>query len=879
VPSFAYSSSPEGISCGLELPSNAHPIWDDTPGLLAWGKLAEHTLLTAIHPLGRIAILGNCFTNQAELDTTLANALEADRPELLTHLPGSYSALLIEENRFTVLCDVAGVTPIYFGESRNGVVVSSLPSIISGKGQLRPNPAYIAAHMVMPTANALPDNYTCFVGISRIRGGQMLRVADGQAKLENYEPPEPDRSLTLESGASALRTALQEAIRARKNSGIDIRANLSGGKDSSSVVALALQELGEDEILPVYFMDNPDLPGGDRDYVNCYQASEPRRLNVHWLDARSTSVMRDPTAIQQPEDVVHAMPPHRLQVLKTLYKPTSEQGPALHLTGNGGDEVLDIGIGHMPDLFKNGQLLKFLQEGLAWARVYNGHPTIIWRDAALLAMRGPRGALRRTAATVDSDNNFDPFNVINRGFNPFAARPVAVSFLTREIRQQVAALTYRRAEANSSNARLSTGNFLAWMQVRGSANTLATEESQFSDAAFTLQSPLLDNNVVRAALAIDARVKGDARSFKLILEKALAGILPSFILERKTKGIYDPHNAQLHIQSLESLDWLLDDSRLARMGIIEPERVRRLLPLLASLPLATIWALEQVQTAELWLRSLERAGHTLPQNVHNVSKTSMATKANRTVEADQTYVVPSHIYAIASPTGTLNLFNSKTTTLHPLNITQSHILRAIGRTGNTREATRLVTAIYPSIDKRKIAADFLVTLHEFAQLGIVSEAKGPAQRELPIDPKPARFISSESKVAQAKGEESRPLKQRLAATAAVLGSVVIQRLAPGRRREILAFLQRKIATQDATYAQAENTLSVIQRTTTLGRLACLEASYAAALALAFQRRRVDWHIGGGFYPAAYHAWIEAAGRPVRTRNEGTVAGVHQSFFK
>jgi hypothetical protein len=48
-----------------------------------------------------------------------------------------------------------------------------------------------------------------------------------------------------------------------------------------------------------------------------------------------------------------------------------------------------------------------------------------------------------------------------------------------------------------------------------------------------------------------------------------------------------------------------------------------------------------------------------------------------------------------------------------------------------------------------------------------------------------------------------------------------------------------------------------------GRAACLEQSFAAVLLAAVRRRSLDWCLGAAADPYRFHAWVEAAGRPMR----------------
>lgn len=360
----------------------------------------------------------------------------------------------------------------------------------------------------------------------------------------------------------------------------------------------------------------------------------------------------------------------------------------------------------------------------------------------------------------------------------------------------------------------------------------------------------------------------------------MQGILPDMIRNRNTKGIYDPHNARLHTESMRGLGELMQDSRLAKMGIIDPEKISSLLPLLASLPLSTIWAFERVMTAELWLRSLERSGLATVEPAYEasaVANSGSQIDAAPSQEFQGVFCLPDHVHAVASLAGNLTVFNRKTNKYHPLDVVQSNILRVFAMLGDANAVVDLLAQHYTTIPRSRLAADTHRTLHEFSAMQILEQSDVFAPQKLPLTAEAPRFVSSESKVSQQADSESLSIRNKLIAAVALTSAVAISKFAPHKRLDVLKRLQAK-NTRQADLAEAQDILKAVQSIKYLGRLACLESSYAAALGLAVQRSNVDWHMGASFYPVGYHSWIEAAGVPVRTSTEGEVTGDFQSFF-
>ena len=87
----------------------------------------------------------------------------------------------------------------------------------------------------------LPGSDTLVSGVHELLPGKVLKVRCGEVARQRLwsVPPEPDAPLPEDALRSALRSRLEKAVRRRLPAGEVVGTTLSGGLDSSLVVALA----------------------------------------------------------------------------------------------------------------------------------------------------------------------------------------------------------------------------------------------------------------------------------------------------------------------------------------------------------------------------------------------------------------------------------------------------------------------------------------------------------------------------------------------------------------------------------------------------------------------------------------------------------------
>lgn len=142
--------------------------------------------------------------------------------------------------------------------------------------------------------------------------------------------------------------------------------------------------------------------------------------------------------------------------------------------------------------------------------------------------------------------------------------------------------------------------------MRASSRIVRHFSQMAARIGITLAAPYYDDRVIEAGLAVRAQDRVTPWQYKPLIVEAMRGIVPDESLARQTKdeGSYEVE-AGLREHRGDLLD-LWEDSRLARLGLIDAGALREVCtrPLPESLPFDTLF---QTVACEVWLRSLESA--------------------------------------------------------------------------------------------------------------------------------------------------------------------------------------------------------------------------------------------------------------------------------
>ncbi|MFC9850758.1 albusnodin/ikarugamycin family macrolactam cyclase [Streptomyces prasinus] len=592
------------------LPPPAVEVWPREGLLWAWGTWHPDEVRTARCARATLVAVGQCLADSPTMHRDLRRAASDGHWERLTHWPGSY--LLIvghDDGLLTTYTDPAGQFPLYYAQHGDRTALSTratAAAILAGTDGA-PDTTVLAAHIVCPAVPELTAARTAFAGVRRLGGGEALRLdPSGTLTRWTYEPLSADDGTSFEDGAAHLRAALTRAVDLRTARSGRITADLSGGKDSTSLAFLAARTAPGP--LESFVYHHPRLPAGDLEHALRYAAPTPS-LHLRVTEGDETSLpyadlhLAEPTDQPDPAAVIGAR-------LRLRLAHIARGGDGTHLTGEGGDAVLAAPPSYLGDLAAAGGLPHLVRHARALARMRHLSPARVTLRALRLAHTPAPRAWHDLAGALHEPADRPPQWLDAVAWWP-APGPEA-AWLTPRMRHRLAELARQRARtADPEPASRTPGTRAALHEVRTSAAVQAHLTSLARPFGIWPQAPYLDGDVVRACMNLPLPRKADPFTAKPLLVAALSGLVPDPVLRRRTKGDYmaeNYHGARRHAAHLRAR---LARSPLGDLGVIEPSRVLATLDrALAGLP-TPFPALDRLLSADMWLTSHDN-GQELP---------------------------------------------------------------------------------------------------------------------------------------------------------------------------------------------------------------------------------------------------------------------------
>ncbi len=186
--------------------------------------------------------LGHVFRTRSDTEV-IVHAWEAWGDGCVQRLRGMFAFALWDRNRqtFFMARDRLGVKPMYYAVLDDGLLLfgSELKSLLAHGGLKRDiDPLAVEEYFAL---GYVAEPRTIFTQAKKLSPGHMLSIRRGQPVAE----PQPywdvrftlDNPISAEDACEELRARLSESVRLRLISEVPLGAFLSGGVDSSAVVA------------------------------------------------------------------------------------------------------------------------------------------------------------------------------------------------------------------------------------------------------------------------------------------------------------------------------------------------------------------------------------------------------------------------------------------------------------------------------------------------------------------------------------------------------------------------------------------------------------------------------------------------------------------
>ncbi len=187
---------------------------------------------------------GHKFRTDSDTETII-HLYEDEGPECFSHLNGMFAVALWDANRRRLVLgrDRLGKKPLFYRHEPGRLIFASeLKSLLEVPGLPRDiDPAAIDEYL---TYQYIPHPNTIFRGFHKLPPGHFAVYQDDKLDIRPYWKPDftHERRIGKQQAIAELRELLESAVKLRMRSDVPLGAFLSGGVDSSIIVALMQQQ-------------------------------------------------------------------------------------------------------------------------------------------------------------------------------------------------------------------------------------------------------------------------------------------------------------------------------------------------------------------------------------------------------------------------------------------------------------------------------------------------------------------------------------------------------------------------------------------------------------------------------------------------------------
>lgn len=539
-----------------------------------------------------LAARGHRFATRCDTEVIL-HLYEELGPACLERLRGMFSFALWDGRRRRLFCarDRLGVKPFFYRFAGGDFIFASGPEpILRHPGVGRSVDA--KALDLYLTYQYVPAPLTIYGGMRKLPPAHYLLLEDGRLSVERYWDVNPGRQAEIgyDEARERLRELLTEATRLRLVSDVPLGAFLSGGIDSSIVVAL-MSGL-TDRPVKTFSIGFEEQTYNELPYARMIAARYG--TDHHEFVVKPDAVGLLPRLVRQ-----YGEPFGDSSALPTYYvAEMSRRHVTVALNGDAGDELF---AGYD----------RYLAYALAgrWGRIPSAK--LQGRVLARILARAPRDSalhrVRRFAESVGLEGPARYLSYVAYFGEEERARLYAPAM--REASRGYDALGYLRSLYDACRMDDELGRLL-YVDLHSylPGDLLVKVDIATMAVSLEARSPFLDHRVVEFAAALPPRWKLKGREGKHILKETFADLLPPEILRRPKRGFAVPISRWFRGELKSYLrDVLLDPSSLGR-GYFDPARVRGLVEEHQKGRRDHTYRLWALLALELWHREFIDAG-------------------------------------------------------------------------------------------------------------------------------------------------------------------------------------------------------------------------------------------------------------------------------
>jgi asparagine synthase (glutamine-hydrolysing) len=531
---------------------------DGTLWLVANGEIYNYRELQR-----DLTALGHRFKTGSDCET-LIHLYEEYGEDGLTRANGMFAFALwdVPRQRLLLARDRLGIKPLYvWRDSRRIVFASEAKTLFALPGiRAELNRAAVLSYLSL---GYVASPQSMFKGVSKLPPATLMVASDGEVEERCYwrPPTDIDRSRSEADWIQDVRGRLEESVRLQMVSDVPIGAFLSGGVDSSAVVAFMSKH--SDRPVKTYAIG---FEGGDADaFYN--ELPYARRIAQRFNTDHHEILVRPDVASLLPRLLWHMDEPIADTAFITTYLVSefARRDVTVILSGVGGDEL----FGGYRRYLGNHYQARFdrLPSGLKNAALALGKKLPTDRHSPMLnAMRLAKGFL--ASAGLPLEQRYRSYVEV------FSDDEVAELLCERSIETSD---PLSAAFANAASSDDLNRMFSVDAATQLPDDLLMLTDKMSIAVSLECRVPLLDHELVELAARMPESVKIRDGRLKHAMKSALADVLPQDILERKKRGFGTPMGAWLKGDLAPLLADLLSETSVEARGLFRYPQIDKLM--------------------------------------------------------------------------------------------------------------------------------------------------------------------------------------------------------------------------------------------------------------------------------------------------------------
>ena len=544
----------------IDLVTGRQPMSDDTGRywIVFNGEIYNFRELRA-----ELMTAGRRFRTRSDTEVIL-QAYAVHGEACVERLAGMFAFAIWDdaERRLFLARDRLGKKPLYYWHRDRLFLFASEPKALLIHPAVGRSIDWTALHHYLAFGYT-PVTRSIFDSIQKLPPAHTATLTGGRLTQRRYwQLPRVQTSageaVTIEESAAAVRAQLREAVRRRLESDVPLGVFLSGGVDSSAVVA-SMREVTSGRIATFSI-------GFGRAAASYDELPYARLVAERFATDHHEEILEPDVGTLLPEIVRAFDEPFADSSAVPTY--VVAQATARHvkvaLSGIGGDEMFG-GYPRYLGLRVSGlharlpRWLRGVSRGLA-ARLPDSASSRNWADWA-----------RRFTAEPDAAPG-DRYIGWTRFFGDAALAALAKPALAAHLRPSVDELQ-QRAFASAAHGDPVDGAFRVDLTTYLPDDLLAMADRISMASSLEVRAPFCDHRIVEESLRLSPRAKMPRGRLKGLLKTAFAGVLPREVLTHRKQGFMIPLGQWLRGHLRPTLDDLLAPDCVRARGLFDPDAV------------------------------------------------------------------------------------------------------------------------------------------------------------------------------------------------------------------------------------------------------------------------------------------------------------------